>query len=216
MTDLLLTDFVGLDQAVIRLAADIPNHEILQQPRLRLIGESEYARLVWAKRELAILKLHAALGDGTLVALVRDPVSGSLSRLTGLDWRSMTFWRETILGGAVCAVAGELARHDGGHVLLESVAFNTWLLEVAKTKQVRTADDADPEARCEEWLEAEMRAGAKPKPKPQMREDATTKFNVSGRAFDRIWAIVDERVHPDSRDSRWGRAGRRRKNQSNN
>ena len=40
------------------------------------------ATLLWGKRELAINDLYAALSDGSLLALVRDPASGQMFQLT--------------------------------------------------------------------------------------------------------------------------------------
>jgi hypothetical protein len=207
MSGSLLVGYVGLEQAVARLTAEIiSDAEVYEVPRRQKPDNAEelnFAELAWAKRELAIRKLHAALCDGILIALVRDPASGALIRLTGLDWQAATFWRDIILGGSVRASAGEgiFVRYDGGYVLLEPHAFAAWLGMLAETQHEVPADG---EARCLAWLEAEMRKSPKRKSqsKSWWRKEAKEKFSVSGRAFERQWAAAIENIH-----SNWGKQG---------
>ncbi len=179
MIDPLPVGYVGLDEAVARLAADISDQE--EQDRQPTAVE-EFSRA--AKRELAIRKLHVALRDGGLNGLVRDPVSGELFRLTGVDWHAAAFSREIIVGGCIRAQPGEeIGRHDGWRVLLEVAAFEAWL----KARMQRRPQAAYKD--CGAWLEAAMRASPKRKPKSKSKwqQEAMEKFGVSGRAFHRIW-----------------------------
>jgi hypothetical protein len=190
-----------LDEAVARLAADISDQEVHKEQERQPTAVEEFSRaaLDWAKRELAIRKLHVALRDGGLNGLVRDPVSGELFRLAGADWHAAAFWREIIVGGCICGQPGEeIGRHDGWRVLLEVAAFEAWL----KARMQRRPQAADKD--CGAWLEAAMRASPKRKPKrkSKWRQEAKEKFGVSGRAFDGIW---DDKVKITG--ANWNHAG---------
>jgi len=80
---------VDLDQAVARLAADISDHEVdeEQQRRKKDAATLSFSRLHWVKREMAIKRLYVAFCNGSLIAVVRDPVSGALSLRAGHLWR---------------------------------------------------------------------------------------------------------------------------------
>jgi hypothetical protein len=210
MIDPVPVGYIELNQAVPRRADDISDREYQermqqfreQMRRVRSLfqkgneqsqNESEIepanlnpdpASLFWAKREFAINDLYAALCDGSLLAMVRDPVSGEMFKLTTSDWRGAAFWRYIIIGGRVHAAACEdIERHDGRRVLIEEVAFDLWL-----KKQVRCRPQPAEEA-CGKWLEGLMRTSPerRPKPKAKLRDEAVRKFGVPGRKFDRIW-----------------------------
>jgi hypothetical protein len=151
------------------------------------------------KREMAIARLYAAFRDGALIALARESDSGGLSRLIGSDWKQAAFWRETIVGGMVRAQMGEeIAPYEGRRILLDAEAFNAWL----EAQQRRRSHPS--QADCRKWLEGAMRQAPNrgSKSKREWRKDAKETFNVSGRAFDRIWAAALE-----STGANWDRQG---------
>ena len=82
---------VDLDQAVARLAADISDHEVdeEQQRRKKDAATLSFSGLHWVKREMAITRLYVAFCNGSLIAVVRDPVSGALFRLISTDWKEV-------------------------------------------------------------------------------------------------------------------------------
>jgi hypothetical protein len=92
----------------------------------------------------------------------------------------------------------ELALYEGRRVLLEAGAFDAW----RNTQMRRRSQPA--KAACQEWLEAAMREAPTrgSKPKREWRKEAKTKFNVSGRAFDQIWAAALQSTGAD-----WDRHG---------
>ena len=201
MIDPLPAGFVDLEQAVARLAADISDQEVDEEQRRQKNDAATLspAELHWVKREMAIARLYAAFCCGSLIAVVRDPVSGALFRLVGTDWKQAAFWRDTIVGGIVRAQTGEeIAPYEGRRVLIEAGAFDAWL----NAQMRRRSQPA--KAACREWLEAAMREAPTrgPKPKREWRKDAKAKFNVSGRAFDQIWAAALQSTGAD-----WDRHG---------
>jgi hypothetical protein len=204
MIDPVPDGYLGLDEAVPRLAADISNQETLNEVRHLLeaspasVGKPGTGELAWAKRELAIRKLNSALRDGALIGVVRHPVPSEWFRLTATDWYSAVFWRETILSGCVCAsVCEEIERHNGRRVLIEATAFDAWLKKMIQRRPQAANDD------CQTWLEREMQANPeRTQPKRWWLAQAQEKFGVSERAFDRAWAtaLKNTRAH-------WGDAG---------
>jgi hypothetical protein len=70
------------------------------------------AELHWVKRDMAIARLYAALCNGGLIAMVRDPMSGLLFRFIGTDWKEAAFWRDTI----VAAMCAHKSREEGSLV----------------------------------------------------------------------------------------------------
>ena len=87
MIDPLSAGFVHLEQAVARLATDISDQEVDEEQRRQKNDAATLspAGLHWVKREMAIARLYAAFCCGSLIAVVRDPVSGALFRLVGTD-----------------------------------------------------------------------------------------------------------------------------------
>ena len=201
MIDPLSAGFVDLEQAVARLATDISDQEVDEEQRRQKNGAATLspAGLRWVKREMAIARLYAAFCNGSLIAVVRDPVSGALVRLIGTDWKEAAFWRDTIVGGIVRAQTGEeIVPHEGRRVLLEAGAFDAWLnLQMRRRSQ-------PAKAACREWLEAAMREAPTrgPEPKREWRKEAKATFNVSGRVFDQIWAAALQSTGAD-----WDRHG---------
>jgi hypothetical protein len=154
--------------------------------RDRIAAQQKAVDISWAKREIAISRLYAALCDGGLTGLVcEDKI---FFQLTPIDWRGVAFWHDIIVGGVVLASVGdEIARHYGRRVLFEDAAFDTWLKETLK----RRAQDAAAEGNCQAWLEAEMRANpARTKTKSYWLAQAKEKFGVSERAFERVRAAA--------------------------
>jgi hypothetical protein len=132
MTDPMPVGYLGLDEAVPRLAAAF-HKDAAAAERL---GPAE---LAWAKREIATGRLHAALRDNALVGLVRDPASGGLFRLTSTDWHGLSLWRDTIISGVVHASLGEeIARHNGRRVLLSASEFDVWLEQLSQQEPLAT------------------------------------------------------------------------------
>jgi hypothetical protein len=201
---------VSLDEATMQLAA------VICDEQLRNVGrrfsedydpaKSDPAKLQWSKRELAIWKLHEALRDGALTGFVREPDTGDFFRLSGTDWHSLGYWRDTILSGVIRASRSEeIARHVG-RVLLAEAAFVDWL-KASSVKILGAPSDGDAEksgaaedpeagtppksaeAQCLERLITAMEESPRrrPKPKSKLREDAKRQFGVSGRMFDRNW-----------------------------
>ena len=196
-----MSGVVDLEQAVARLAADISDQEVDEEQRRRKKDAAtlSFSGLHWVKREMAITRLYVAFCNGSLIAVVRDRVSSALFRLISTDWKEAAFWRETIVGGVVRAQTGEeLALYEGRRVLLEAGAFDAW----RNTQMRRRSQPA--KAACQEWLEAAMREAPTrgSKPKREWRKEAKTKFNVSGRAFDQIWAAALQSTGAD-----WDRHG---------
>ena len=202
MIDLLSAGFVDLEQAVARRRANISDQEVDKEQRRQKNDAATLgpAALHWVKREMAIARLYAAFCYGSLIAVVRDPVSGALFRLIGADWKEAAFWRDTIVGGIVRAQTGEaIAPHEGRRALIEAGAFDAWLNAQMRRRSQRA------KAACREWLEAAMREAPSrgSKPKREWRTDAKRRFNVSARAFDQIWAAALQ-----STGANWGPPGR--------
>lgn len=228
MIDPLPDGYLALGQAVARLAVDISVQEIdeanrrirsqddtpvkeeaTSQPAWRNFPEDwprheiekgqRTADTLFAKREIAISKLHAALCDGGLTGLVYE--DKAFFQLTPSDWRSTVLWRQTIISGVVRASLGEeIARHDERRVMLESVAFDAWLKERLRHRSLAAAAAGD----CQAWLEDAMRASPKHSPhrKPYWRKLAEEKFGTSGREFDRLWPKALEETGAE-----WDRRG---------
>jgi hypothetical protein len=64
-------------------------------------GPSEEAWREWNKRNFAVTKLLVALQTDAIPAMVRNPDSGDLFRLTASDWRFEPFWEQIIRGGVI-------------------------------------------------------------------------------------------------------------------
>jgi len=158
--------------------------------------------LAWAKRQLAVWKLHEALGKGALASFVRD-ASGEMFRITPADWRAAVLARETIIGGVVRASAGELIeRYAGRCVLIETAALDRLLREEKESRPQTASND------CLSWLMTAMRANPDkpPKTKAQYYVEADEQFGIgSKREFDRLWAQAKRNT-----GARW-RAGRPKK-----
>jgi hypothetical protein len=201
MIDPLSAGFIDLEEAVARTASDISDEEVREERARKKLNAVtiDTAALRWVKREMAIARLYAAFRNGALIALARESDSGGLSRLIGSDWKQAAFWRETIVGGMVRAQMGEeIAPYEGRRILLDAEAFNAWL----EAQQRRRSHPS--QADCRKWLEGAMRQAPNrgSKSKREWRKDAKETFNVSGRAFDRIWAAALE-----STGANWDRQG---------
>jgi len=166
--------YISTVEAVRRLASDISDHEIG--------GPAEPARLVWRKKESAIALLLAAFADGSLTTWVRS--ASGLVPLVGVDWQAAALWREIIIGGIVCATIGDhLGPFDGQPVLLDAPAFKSWLEHRPRPKPSDPQNDS-----CQAWLETQMRASPKSRPKARIEfsREAAQKFGVSARHFKNV------------------------------
>jgi hypothetical protein len=198
MLDPIPEGYISLDEAVGPLTADILDQELAEeqqdlesnlkahQDHVKDRSKLELPPLVvtpLTKRELALIHLHIALRDGELPSSVRDPQTGQFFRLTGLDWWGAAFWREMIVGGVVRGAPGEgIDRHKGSRILLKAAEFDAW-------RQQRAQKRPQPaEVACAAWLEDLLRNNPKrsPKPIPELRAEAMTKYRVSARKFDKM------------------------------
>jgi hypothetical protein len=146
MIDPLSAGFVDLEQAVARLATDISDQEVDEEQRRQKNDAATLspAGLHWVKREMAIARLYAAFCCGSLIAMVRDPVSGALIRLIGTDWKQAAFWRDTIVGGIVRRANG------GGRIRCLAERANTTPITAGQSSlpgMVRSRDAGGPHAR---------------------------------------------------------------------
>jgi hypothetical protein len=184
--------YVTLPETVKRLAADLSNQEVMVSPDRGSV-------LAWAKRENAVWKLHEALGKGALAAFVRS-ASGDMFRITADDWHGPVIVRNTFIGGVIHAsVEAAISRHSGQRVLIDLAAFDKWMK--ARPRKSIAANNE-----CLTWLEAEMRASptASPHPKAHYLGEAKTRFGVSERQYDRLWAQAKQET-----GAKW-KAGRRK------
>jgi hypothetical protein len=199
----LLVSVIGLDQAVLRLAPppnspevgplqDLITKTLLRPPEIsenqppdRLFEreDSIVAARFWSNRETAITRIHKALCDGVLSALVRDPDTGRFVQLVGAQWRDAALCHETILCGQICARPGEdIARYDAWAVVLETAAFDrrmadilpatsptvTALSETGQIDQFKTGGPGRPTARdiiCREFSRRLDAGEVTPEPK---------------------------------------------------
>jgi hypothetical protein len=151
---------------------------------------SEEACRHWNKRNFAVTKLLVALQADAISAMVRNPDSGALFRLTASDWRFEPFGEQIIRGGVIPVHASRgLEPHRQRTVLIETVRFEAWL-----SSETKTWGEADREDLCRKWLASKMRASLtdKQKPKAQWSKEANTKFSVSEREFNRAWSAAIE------------------------
>lgn len=166
MIDPLSVGFIGLDQAVVRLAAVITDREVDGGSNLGLENGNAFwalAQLAHRKREKAIARLYEALCNGALITRVQHPVLGTLIQLSGSNWRSAAFWRDTIIGGNVHAQLREdIARYDGWSVLLEGSEFERWLAGTPPKVSVdRTAKNTPLSKQLDGIIREEIRRARK-------------------------------------------------------
>jgi len=131
-----------------------------------------------------------ALQTDAISAMVRNPDSGALFRLTASDWRFEPFWEQIIRGGVIPLHASRgLEPHRQRTVLIETVRFEAWL-----SSETKTWVEADREDLCRKWLASKMRSSLtdKQKTKPQWFSEANTKLGVSQREFNRAWSAAIE------------------------
>jgi hypothetical protein len=153
-------------------------------------GRSEEAWRDWNKRNFAVTKLLLALQADAISAMVRDPDSGALFRLTASDWRFEPFGEQIIRSGVIPAHASRgLEPHRQRTVLIETVRFEAWL-----SSETKTWGEADREDLCRKWLASKMRSSLtdKQKAKAQWLREANTKLGVSQREFNRAWSAAIE------------------------
>jgi hypothetical protein len=153
-------------------------------------GPSEQAWRDWNKRNFAVTKLLLALQTDAISAMVRDPGSGALFRLTASNWRFEPFWEQIIRGGVIPVHAsGGLEPHRQRTVVIKTVGFEAWL-----SSETKTWAEADKEDLCRRWLASKMRSSLtdKQKTKAQWFKEANTKLSVSQREFNRAWSAAIE------------------------
>ena len=153
-------------------------------------GPSEEAWRDWNKRNFAVSNLRVALQTDAIPAMVRNPDSGDLFRLTARDWRFEPCWEQIIRGGVIPVHASRgFAPHRQRTVLIETVDFEAWL-----SSETKTWLEADREGLCRRWLASKMRSSPtdKQKTKAQWFSEANTKLGVSRREFNRAWSAAIE------------------------
>jgi len=153
-------------------------------------GPSEEAWRPWNQQNFAVIKLLLALQTDAISAMVRDPDSGTLFRLTASNWRFEPFRDQILRGGVIPVHAGRgLEPHRQRTVLIETHRFEGWL-----RSETKTWVEADREDLCRKWLASKMRSSPtdKQKTKAQWLREADTKFSVSQREFDRAWSAAIE------------------------
>lgn len=112
-----------LAEAVQQLTADITDQEVTDEAEMPTRWNP--AMPADRRRERAINLIYAALGDAVLVAWVYR--NGVYAKLTDIDWRGVSRWRDIILGGVIHAFPGEaLFHHDGQEVWLDAAEFSAW------------------------------------------------------------------------------------------
>ena len=154
----------------------------------------------WSKRELAVIRIHSAMMKGEIEIDVRDPVSGAILGLEPGVWLGAAFVEDIIRGGIVRASACEsLVPYRGWFSLTKAAPFRRWL---ADEKRRQPAAD---EGRCREWLLDAMLAKTtrKDRTKDEWREDASRRFGVNVRAFNRAWSFAIK-----ASGSTWDKPGR--------
>ena len=147
----------------------------------------------WNKRYFAVTKLLWAPQADAISAIVRNPDSGALFRLTASDWRFEPCWEQIIRSGVIPVHASRgLEPHRQRTVLIEAVRFEAWL-----SSETKTWGEADREDLCRRWLALKMRSSLtdKQKTKGQWLREANTKFCVSQREFNRAWSAAIEETH---------------------
>jgi hypothetical protein len=209
--------YTTLPEAVKRIAAGLADRHVFLNKNQRLLDHEQLgfsklalpeATLPWAKRQLAVWKLYEAFQNDALVSFVRDLASGEMSRITAVDWHGARLWRDTIIGGEVRALPGELIeQYNNRLVLIETLALEAWL---ATAKEPTTPPAV---AECRDLLVNEMRASlnAKPQPKLWYRTQANRRFGISRDVFNRIWTQAIKETGATA----WAEAGRPEKKKTN-
>jgi hypothetical protein len=136
MSDLAVpVGYFGLDEVLQKFvqsitAVNAPGHDEVFEKFVQSITIDTTAREHWDAREDAIEQVHAALCGDALKAVVRDPASGQMFRLTPNGWRFLGAWRNTIVGGVVHSSIGEeFSVYNGRRVLVEQFVADAWLEE---------------------------------------------------------------------------------------
>jgi hypothetical protein len=180
-----LTQFdIGLDltQGRLPICFDVP---ILRDGGNQ--GIPLQGLIAWRNRELAIRRIWTGLCDGTLPAVVFDPVLGQPLLLEATDWRTASMIDQIIRGGFIHASACEsIGRHQGARVQIPESGFRRWLKQWAHPSAPARAPRRSA---CLEWLREHMLANLDraPKPQKQLFREASARFFVSERLFKEIW-----------------------------
>jgi hypothetical protein len=165
-------DCITLPEAVAARADIISDYELQRE-----FGDYEAWGEYWQtpavrpylRRELSISELFRALIDGSIQAYVRDPRSAEILRLPHGEWRTHSFWWQTICGGEIRATAGErLSSFNGKIVLLTRAALELWIKQAKAKRRKPASTKVDYQV----WLEKLMRASPhqRPKAKQKLRE----------------------------------------------
>jgi hypothetical protein len=208
-------DRLTLPEVVALLAAKISKRDIQMAPpppilqqifgpleRAPRIGSGNSSEILafWLKREHAILETSQALGDGSLPAIIWNPVMREFVRLLPEDWRRAAFQDQMVRGGVVRSSAGErIGPHEGGRLLVDKADVFKLLSRRQRSKPAPAAQ------KCADWLEQKMRASPerKPQSKPAYCREAVQNFGVSVRQFSAIWKSAIAKT-----GARWDRRGR--------
>src|SRR5256885_4496338 len=143
----------------------------------------------WLKQEAGLLRLDCAILEGKIKTYARDPKTGAQYYVDRRDWEAAAFREESLRGGSFRASAGErIEQYRNWDALTDTDSLERWL---AAEKSRRPIAD---EGKCRAWLIEAVRASPdqKIKTKREWRMEASRRFGVSVRAFDRVWKSAIE------------------------
>jgi hypothetical protein len=151
-------------------------------------------------REFSVGEWHRKLSDGSIEPYIKDRGTGELMRIPHTAWRNHPLWYETIRGGSIHASACDgMEAFDGQSVFLKRSVVEKHIAEARRRRP------ASLKAACQAWLEGLVRAtpGARPKPKRELRKEASARFRVTWREFNECWRIANQAVL----EATWRRPG---------
>jgi len=157
----------------------------------------------WSKQQVIILRMESAILEGKINTYARDPKTGSLFYVDPRDWEGAAYREESFRAGTFRASACEsIEQYRGWDALAEMESLERWL---AAEKSRRPAAD---EGECRAWLLEAMLVSPNRsiKAKREWRTEATQRFGVTVRAFNRAWRSAIEES-----GSTWDRPGAPRK-----
>ena len=154
----------------------------------------------WLKQEAGVLRLDCAILEGKIKTYARDPKTGAQYHVDRRDWKAAAFREESLRGGTIRACAGErIEQYRDWDAVIDEALLERWLTAGKSRRPI-----ADQRKFGALLLEA-MRASSdqKNRTKREWRMEASGRFGVSVRAFNRIWKSAIE-----ASGSTWDRPGR--------